>query len=662
MTWGRACMEDASERKSPEKGCILRQCDAQAPSCSVCLEAGVPCVALDAATNAIAPRSIARYLEARIAALESQAGRGTISTRPASDLQLDGDPSNLRHVNGCSTSLTNPAISLALHDITTSFLGLTQTIRLAGCAAAPTQIPSAKKPLSLTDLDENHPRSILNQPPSHLSLTSVPTAVAEFLFDIYINRIINQYPFYHSADVVRAFNAIFHHDTAKEAPGSPTEARDVYVVSLIMAISLSTAARSKQARAQSLATGLFRTAMLHVSEVLSNDLAGLQALLLLMQYTFLNPSVANLWLLTGLSSEACIDLGLHQELPATAGLDLLERDMRRRIFWCAWEMEVAVCAGFHRPLRTQNKHINVSFPVEFGDYAISRTHIDTTAPRTKFVPRRIWLYRKIESDIMSVLYQNEPLPDDCPSLAAWMTRTEAAMRDWTEEVHRAAALNQDASVKSQWDEMELYADIAYNYILVLLFRPSPRIKMPSREDLMKGFTAAVQVATGYWEQANTEFGYIKYVFHPCHHTFSSAVVFLQALQYCKVEIAEQYSLEEVEGYMMCFSRFFSTISERWPAATRCLQEYERLLGPIKKEYSEFLLQRASLFNQQSPMRAYPVGDYLGDAIGLDESFAFWEVSNPFIDFAGNDSIDTYAYPPYDWNAEFGFGMDPTLAG
>lgn len=543
--------------------------------------------------------------------------------------------------------------------MTTSFLGLTETIRLAGCAAAPTQIPSAKKPFGLTDLDENHPRSILNQQPSHLSLRSVPSSVADFLFDIYINRIITQYPIYYSADVVHSFNAIFHNDAD---PSSQPEARDIYIVSLIMAISLSTAARSKQARAQSLATGLFKTAMLHVSTVLSNDLAGLQALLLLIQYTFLNPSVANLWLLTGLSSEACIDMGLHQELPATADHDLLERDMRRRIFWCAWEMEVAVCAGFHRPLRTQNKHISVSFPSEFGDCAISRTHIDTTGPKTKFVPRRIWMFRKIESDIMSILYQNEPLPEDCLSLEAWVTRTEAEIREWMEDAHRTAALNLDPSVKSQWDEMELYADIACNYILVLLFRPCPRVKLPSREYLLKGFTAAVQVATGYWEQANSEFGYMKYVFHPCHHTFSSAVVFLQALQYCKVEISELYALEEVEGYMMSFSRFFSTISERWPAATRCLQEYERLLGPIKKEYSDFVLHRARIFNEQSSMDAYTMGDYLGDAADLDESFAFWEVSNPFIGFTGNDPIDTYTYPPYDWNAEFGFGMDPTLSG
>ncbi|KAJ4524649.1 hypothetical protein HRR75_000239 [Exophiala dermatitidis] len=608
----------------------------------MCLEAGVPCVALDSATNSFAPRSIARYLEARIAALERQPGSDTAPSSTSNSVATGQPTAVSNSTTVYPTTSAIPVIGNALHDITPSFLGLIENLALPGCAAAPTQIPSAKRSLGLTDLDENHPRSILNQPPSHLSLI-----------------IIHQYPIYHSTDILRSFHLIFRKDSAGTTTADPqVEVRDIYIVSLVMAISLSTAARSKQARAQALATGLFRTAMLHVSEVMSNDLAGLQALLLLIQYTFLNPSVANLWLLTGLSSEACIELGLHQELPATAGADVLERDMRRRIFWCAWEMEVAVCAGFHRPVRTKNKYVNVSFPSEFGDHAISRSHVDTTGPRLKIVPCRIWRFRKIESDIMSVLYDDEPIPEDCASLEEWFTRTETAIRTWMEEAHSSAALNQDPSLKSQWDEMELYADIAYQYTLVLLFRPCPRVKMPSRENLMKGFHAAVQAATGYWEQANSEFGYMKYVFHPCHHTFSAAIVFLQALQYCRPEIADLHTLEEVEEFMMCFSRFFSTISERWPAATRCLHEYERLLGPVKKEYSEFLEQRSRLLDEQLSMNAYSVDGYLGHN-GLDDidSFAFWEVSNPFIDFTGDDLIDNYTYPPYDWNAEFGFGME-----
>jgi hypothetical protein len=115
---------------------------------------------------------------------------------------------------------------------------------------------------------------------------------------------------------------------------------------------------------------------------------------------------------------------------------------------------------------------------------------------------------------------------------------------------------------------------------------------------MKAFTAAVQVANGYWKQSNADFGNTKYAFHPCHHSFSSAVIFMQALQRCKPEIAEAYTLEQVEEYMTIFSSFFSIIAERWPAASRCLEEYERLLVPVKKEYVDFLVQEVLMLRKE----------------------------------------------------------------
>ncbi|KAK6379648.1 hypothetical protein LTS17_005720 [Exophiala oligosperma] len=637
------------------------RCDAQAPSCSVCVAAGVPCVSLDTATNATAPRSIARYLEGRIADLERLRGNLPPPETGSSNLPGDGIPPTCDIGRLSPIMLRDTAVNYALHDITPCFLGLTEAIRLPGCSAAPTQIPSAKKSFGLNDLDENHPRSILNQHPSNLPLSSVPTGVAEFLFDIYINRIIQQYPIYHSSDAIRAFHAVFRRQATETSGDSQPEARDLYMVSLIMAISLSTAARNKQARAQSLGTGLFRNAMLYVPVVLSNDLSGLQALLLLIQYTFLNPTVANLWLLTGMSSEACIDLGLHRELPESTDIDVLERDMRRRIFWCAWEMEVAVSAPLNRPIRTRNKYISAAFPAEYGDYGITRDGININAPRAKFISRRIWLFRKVESSIMSILYQNESLPPDCPSLESWMAETELEILGWKEEVHHKASLNQDSSVKSQWDEMELYADIAYNYIIVLLFGSCPRIRTPSRQHLMKAFAASTEVATGYWRQANTEFGYMKYVFHPCHHTFLSAIVFLQTLQYCRSEIADAYEIEEVEEFMERFSRFFSTISERWPAATQCLREYERLLGPIKQDYLDFLLLRKQSTSEIDLLQGAPMDDYLDGTAHFHDPFEIWPVTNPLLSSNGNDAFDAYSYLPYDWNAEFGFGMDLALS-
>ncbi|TID22907.1 hypothetical protein E2P81_ATG02038 [Venturia nashicola] len=426
---------------------------------------------------------------------------------------------------------------------------------------------------------------------------------------------------------------------------------EVYTLSLILAIALSTAARTKQAHANSIATGLFKNAMSHAPAVLSNDLKGLQALLLLVQYAFLNPGFCNLWLLTGLSSQACMDLALHQELPEHPSIDFLERDMRRRIFWCAWEMEAAVSAGLLRPTTMHRRHINCEFPSPIEDRAISPSGLDPTGRPTKFTSHYIWNYRQIECSIISVLFHNEPLPASHSSLESWMSFQEKSILEWKANIDAAASQNEDSDMQAQFQEMVLYSTIATDYIIVTLYRPCPLNKEPSAGQLLKAFAAAPAVARNYTRQAQAALGWSKYVFHPCHHSFSAAVVFLQALQRYKAEIAALYSWDMIETYIAEFSTFFTMVQERWPQASGCLNEWEKLLAPVKKEYTEFLQERSRRASQVTL-------EALASLIDVESSDGFLEEALNFDVFKSADpgAEDLFGYMPNDWNAEFSFGM------
>ena len=298
------------------------------------------------------------------------------------------------------------------------------------CAVTPTQIPSALQSFGTSDLNESHPRTILNPRRARLTLSSVPIRIAHFLLDTYLYRIILQYPILHRTAVEQSFEACFG-DLNSQTGAGPRQDWDTFVISIILAISLSTAARNKQARAQSIGTLLYRNAMACCTSALTNDVRGLQALALLIQYTFLNPSVANLWLLTSLSSDACIDLGLHRELPASLIMSSVEHDTRRSLFWCVWEMEVAVCAGLQRPLRLLSKNIHIAMPSESQGSAISGSGMDTTASKSNFVAHRIWLFRKIESAVLEVLYQGEPLPNEHATIDSWMAEVDDNICEWS---------------------------------------------------------------------------------------------------------------------------------------------------------------------------------------------------------------------------------------
>jgi hypothetical protein len=130
-------------------------------------------------------------------------------------------------------------------------------------------------------------------------------------------------------------------------------------------------------------------------------------------------------------------------------------------------MEVAVCAALLRPTSLLSKNFNVPFPSEIED---SNSGIDTTGPPS-FTSHRIWRFRQIECEIVSVLFQNEALSEDYLSLESWMSQMEKNINDWDDEVHRSAASNTDIKLSSQWAEMDLYAHIATPYIIVTLYRP-----------------------------------------------------------------------------------------------------------------------------------------------------------------------------------------------
>lgn len=634
------------------------------PACTRCVEAAVSCVGFDSLTQKEAPRSIAAFLELHIARLEDP--RSPVALRrPARPAAAFPSPAD-SHASDAhpppwaaeKSAYADALVNSAMDDITPSFLGISKLTPLLSCVVKGTQLPSRKGPVGATDLDENHPRSILNPQPSASSLESIDHKTANGLFHNYLDRVITQYPIYHRNDVTTAFNSVYY---PASNPGHDTP-RNRYIVSIIMAISLSTAARTKQKKANAMAYTLVRQAMQYLPEVTTNDIPGLQAILLLTQYIFLNPSMADLWLLTGLISQAVIDLGLHQELPNSANISSYDRDMRRRLFWCAWEMEVGVCCIFLRPINLPIRHIEVAFPVEVDDTAVTQAGIDLNGRVSKFTSRRICQFRLIEAEIFSVMRHGEPIPKECVSMEHWMQRCETAIREWQREIYAAAHANEDPSFEARWKEMTLYSDIAVPYIYVALYRPHPANPSPTTNQLMKAFLSAVQVADGYWQQSNADFGRIKYVFHPCHHVFNCAIVFLQALGRCMQEISEKYTWQTIQEWMECFSRCFSTIAERWAAATRCLEEYERLLATVKKEYMDFLAQKASFVPLTGPtahMRetggefySYPTA-----TAGIDEAVNLWAAFHPTTTGDTPDTLGAISYSvPHDWNAEFGLNI------
>lgn len=87
---------------------------------------------------------------------------------------------------------------------------------------------------------------------------------------------------------------------------------------------------------------------------------GLQAILLLVWYSLLNPDRGSIWFLIGLATRTCVDLGFHNEENSPVDqLDSLEADMRRRLFWCTYKMDRLLSISLGRPPSIPDGYINV---------------------------------------------------------------------------------------------------------------------------------------------------------------------------------------------------------------------------------------------------------------------------------------------------------------
>jgi hypothetical protein len=65
----------------------------------------------------------------------------------------------------------------------------------------------------------------------------------------------------------------------------------------------------------------------------------IQAMLLLVQYSTLDPSHFDSWTLIGAASRAMIDLGLHQDPPKSANTKRSKLELRRRIYHCVYALD-----------------------------------------------------------------------------------------------------------------------------------------------------------------------------------------------------------------------------------------------------------------------------------------------------------------------------------
>ena len=177
------------------------------------------------------------------------------------------------------------------------------------------------------------------------------------------------------------------------------------------------------------------------------DLRALQCLVLIAQYSMLTPTRTAAYWVVGMAVKLCHDLGLTDESTIATGtassssssssspapLDVLEIDMRRRLFWIVMSMEFGLAHSLGRPscFSVSHDHINVKFFHQVDDKFITPDGLLPEAKPIlgKCIAIHFLKMRLLQLEIRRTLYLNKrdaPVSDQDP----WFYQMEDKMERW----------------------------------------------------------------------------------------------------------------------------------------------------------------------------------------------------------------------------------------
>lgn len=109
---------------------------------------------------------------------------------------------------------------------------------------------------------------------------------------------------------------------------------------MILAIALISRSRVKDDTFYRDAVRHASSALEHAESVLQpGSVAGLQAILLLVVYSMLDPSHYNSWYLIGVASRVMVDIGIHQEPAEDLRVNKSQLILKRRLFYCVYTLD-----------------------------------------------------------------------------------------------------------------------------------------------------------------------------------------------------------------------------------------------------------------------------------------------------------------------------------
>jgi hypothetical protein len=305
-------------------------------------------------------------------------------------------------------------------------------------------------------------------------------AEAMALIQYYLDNVFVLFPAFPETALFNAVDAVY------QVNGRPVTEFEYWLLYMVLAIA--STAQSRSSRDAYSADGLawVGRALRYADKVLMPGyVSQIQALVLLVQYSMLDPAHFDSWQLIGFACRAIIDLGFHQDPPKEQQPDKNSLEMRRKLFYCVYSLDrcapktpisfPSVILTFHRSISMVHARAfsftDDSTSVAYPSPTTSTTSSEATGnslarPHSLEIALLLFQLRYAQSSWYQELFQSSRDPLQHASTYIWQMCQE--MHEWAESLPETLPL----AFKNFFD-----LELLYSYVYCLA--PSCRVQSVS---------------------------------------------------------------------------------------------------------------------------------------------------------------------------------------
>ncbi|KAK8097187.1 uncharacterized protein PG998_005409 [Apiospora kogelbergensis] len=344
--------------------------------------------------------------------------------------------------------------------------------------------------------------------PQSWSLPSRQTALA--ITQYYMTNIYSLYPAFSETSLYSVLDQVYspHDKYIKD--------HDYWLVYMVLAVG--SMAQSQTSQDEHYVNGLhFVAEALQYADgaLMPGHVAQIRSLVLLTQYSMLDPAHFDSWHLIGFTCRAVIDLGFHQDPPPEQMPDKTMLDMRRKMFYCVYSLDRSISMVHARAFCFPDAATHVAWP---RPSSFSRRASITGQMLSGSEPAfLLFQLRRAQSQWYQILFQSDPSPIHDATSFVWQMCQD--MREW------ADALPSTLPVGMR----ELF-DLEVRYSLVYCLAPSARAPHITDYGRVLIFEHTLAYLDRIYEVAHSGRSVAFYTYHDALRVFFMANQFAAVLR------------------------------------------------------------------------------------------------------------------------------------